>query len=210
MGFNQSFAGVLGAIAAASLFVATPASATPPAPIEVSVVVDEPSTEVWRRWTTEEGLETFFGRDCEIDPRVDGLLEVWFFPENPPGRRGAEGMRVLAFEPGRRIAFTWDAPPSLPYARSQRTMIDIVFEPVDATHTRVIMRHIGFGDTHDDWALTRAYFSRAWPVVLRRLEYAITQGPVDWDNPAPGLMYSAPPIEQMRAELGLPASARAN
>lgn len=84
-----------------------------PGSIETEVIVEESADAAWRRWTTADGLQSFFGRQCDIDRRVDGLMNIWFFPNNPPGARGAEGMRILALEPERRLVFTWDAPPKL-------------------------------------------------------------------------------------------------
>ena len=55
--------------------------------------------------------------------------------------------------------------------------------------TRVELRHSLWGDGQN-WTDVREYFAGAWPVVLKRLQYRFDHGPIDWDNPPDGLMYS--------------------
>jgi uncharacterized protein YndB with AHSA1/START domain len=179
-----------------------------PQDIVAEVDVNEGAVALWRRWTTQEGLETFFGRKCSIEPRVDGALDIWFFPDNPQGRRGAEGMRILAFEPERRLVFTWDAPPTLPYVRAQRSGIEVRFTPQGDARTHVRLRHFAFGDTHDEWWLARAYFESAWPVVLRRLQFAAQNGRVDWANLPENLSYTIPPKDELYRRAGIRPAAK--
>lgn len=183
------------------LAVPTIAWAAPPAPIEASIVIDAPREAVWARLTTADGMETFFAPEVQLDPRVDGVLNVHFAPANPPGLRGAEGMRVLAFEPGQRFAFTWDAPPYMPYVRGQRAMVEIALSDADSGRTNVTLRHFGFGETHQEWAMARDYFAAAWPVILRRLQYSVAHGALDFDNLPPELGHRAPTLEELRARI---------
>jgi uncharacterized protein YndB with AHSA1/START domain len=123
------------------------------------------------------------GTRVSLEPRVDGLYEILFNPEGEAGRRGAEDMRILAFEPPRRLAFTWNAPPDLPDVRAQRTMVVVTLEPQEDGHTRLRFAHIGWGEG-GDWDRAYAYFDRAWrAVVLPRLVHRFKGGPVDWSRP---------------------------
>ncbi|HEY7411734.1 MAG TPA: SRPBCC domain-containing protein [Vicinamibacteria bacterium] len=151
--------------------------------LRAEVTVPAPLEDVWRAWTTEAGVKTFFAPGARIEPRVDGLYEILFNPEGEAGRRGAEGMRILAFEPPRRLAFTWNAPPDLPDVRAQRTMVVVTLEPQEDGHTRLRFAHIGWGEG-GDWDRAYAYFDRAWrAVVLPRLVHRFKGGPVDWSRP---------------------------
>lgn len=151
------------------------------------------STEaVWEAWTTVEGARGFFGRDAIIEGRVEGEYSILFFPENPPGSRGAENMRILAFEPAAgRFAFTWSSPPTVPYARSQRTMVEVLLAAGQNGGTDLVLYHYGWGQA-EDWPAARDYFKGAWEVVLNRLEYRFEHGPVDWNRVSEieGLYYS--------------------
>lgn len=189
-------------LAAAALSIATvnAASAERLSPVAYEAVVAVSLDEAWSLWTTKEGLESFFAREAIIEPEVFGEFSIHFFPDNAPGMRGAEGMRILAFEPGDRLLITWNAPPNLPHARAQMATVEVTFDALGENETMVTLTHGSFG-RHEEWALTRAYFEGAWQVVLGRLQYAAANGPIDWDNPPEGLMYSAPTREDLEARV---------
>lgn len=144
--------------------------------------VNAPIEKVWDAWTTPGGIKTFFAPDCKVDLRVDGAYEIYFFPEAKPGQRGAEGMRILGLEPMRRFAFTWDAPPTMPYVRGQRTMVILEFEKKDARRTLVRFTQLGWGEGAN-WDEAYEYFDHAWnEIVLPRFRYAMEVGPVNWEK----------------------------
>ena len=133
-------------------------------------------------WSTEAGVRSFFAPGANIEPRVDGAYEILFFPDAPAGQRGAEGQHVLAFEPPRRLAFTWNAPPSIPEVRGQHTVVVVEFEPLDAGRTRLRFSHGGWGEG-PAWDKAYDYFDHAWSaVVLPRLVHRFAHGPLDWKN----------------------------
>jgi uncharacterized protein YndB with AHSA1/START domain len=161
--------------------------------LRVEVRLPAPVEDVWRAWTTEEGVRTFFAPGSRIDPRVDGPYEILFFPEAPPGRRGAEGARLLVIEPPRRLAFTWDAPPDQPRIRAQRTVVFVELEP-EGNRTRLLFTHLGWG-RGAEWDAAYDYFDHAWrAVVLPRLMYRFANGPIDWARP-PKLEPVAPTLK---------------
>ena len=132
--------------------------------------------------TTEEGLKTFFAPGAHVELKVDGAFEILFSPEAKPGQRGAEGMRILGLEPMRRFAFTWNAPPSIPDIRGQRTVVILEFEPVGADRTRVGFTQMGWG-CGPSWDKAFDYFDQAWSaIVLPRFRYAMEVGPLDFGN----------------------------
>ncbi len=150
-------------------------------------VIEAGVDEVWKAWTTEEGIKTFFAPGCHVDLRVDGLYEIFFAPDAPEGERGADGMRLMAIEPGKMLSFTWNAPLHLPAIRGQRTHVVLWFDEAGPGRTRVTLAHDGWGEGRE-WDSACEYFEKAWlDVVLPRLEYRFKVGPVDWDNP-PRLM----------------------
>ena len=87
--------------------------------IEYEVEINCPVGKLWRRWTTEEGLTSFLAEEVRLDFRVEGYFEVFFDPLAPPGLRGSEGMKILSYEVGKMLSFTWSAPPSIPEIRKQ-------------------------------------------------------------------------------------------
>lgn len=155
--------------------------------IKKEVAVEGSVEAVWQAWTTSSGLETFFGRHCRIEPRPEGVLEIWFDPEAPAGRRGAEGLMVLGVQPYKMLSFTWSAPPQFPDARRQRTSVVVRFKELGQNRSLVRLIHSGWGE-EGEWQQSFDYFTRAWDIVLTRLQHRFEHGPIDWSNPpaAPG------------------------
>ena len=134
-------------------------------PVDLSVTVKATPLQAWRMWATREGWRAFFGIDGDVQAAIGGAYELMFTPELAPGLRGSEGCQVLAFVPGSMLAFSWNAPPELPYARTEKTWV--VVETLDAGggKTTVRLRHLGFGQG-GQWPETVTYFQRAWRMVL--------------------------------------------
>ena len=151
--------------------------------IRAKVIVEGSVDEVWSVWTTEDGIKSFFAPDCHIEMKVGGLYEIFFDPDAEPGQRGADEMRILALQPKRMFAFTWNAPLHLPEVRKQRTHVVLRFQEVARGRTEVTLFHDGWGEG-GEWDEAFEYFTRAWKgLVLPRLEYRFSIGPVDWEDP---------------------------
>jgi uncharacterized protein YndB with AHSA1/START domain len=146
--------------------------------IDHEVVVAAPVDAVWKAWTTSEGIKTFFAPDAKVELAVDGPFQIYINPYAQPGLKGADDMRILAFQENRMLTFTWNAPPQLAETRKQRTVVILRFEPAGAG-TRVRLHHVGWGEG-GEWDKAHEYFSRAWPNVLANLQKRFVSGPVDW------------------------------
>jgi len=149
--------------------------------IDAQVVVAAPIDAVWQAWTTRAGIQSFFAPDAEIDPRVGGAFHIHMDPLAAPGMKGADDMRFMALQAPTMLSFDWNAPPSLPEARGQRTFVIVRLAPVDARSTRVTLHHTGWG-SGGEWDKTFAYFDRVWPVVLGKLKASFETGPADWSE----------------------------
>lgn len=129
---------------------------------EVDVPV--PRAEAWRAWTTPEGLASFFCPRVKMELRVGGPFEILFNAEVPEGESGSEGCTVLAHEPERMLAISWNAPPQFPSIRRQRTQVVLTFSDAPAgCHVRLSNHGYGVGE---DWDAVFAYFERAWGFVM--------------------------------------------
>jgi uncharacterized protein YndB with AHSA1/START domain len=150
--------------------------------ILAEVTVPAEIGEVWRAWTTEAGARTFFAPECKIKLQPMGAYEMYFDPDSPAGQRGGEGCRILALQPETMLSFTWNAPPSLPDVRGHYTHVVLRLAETPIGETRVTFLHDGWGEG-GQWDQAYDYFSAAWKrVVLPRLIYRFTEGPVDWDD----------------------------
>jgi uncharacterized protein YndB with AHSA1/START domain len=147
--------------------------------IDKQVVVNATLDQAWDAWTTREGIVAFLAPEAKIEPRVGGAFEIYFDPYAPAGSKGADGMRFMALQPKKMLSFDWNAPPSLPEARQQRSFVVVRFEPLDDRQTRVTLHHTGWGDG-GEWDKAYAYFDRAWGNVLANLGKRFDKGPQDW------------------------------
>lgn len=146
-------------------------------PIEVEAMIHAPIDDVWNSWTTSEGIASFVGRPAKVILAPGGPFEIYFDDKGPEGQRGSEGCTILAYEPKRVLAFTWNAPPKLAHARGERTWVVVTLEEADAGTTRVRLTHHGFKEkiasqpSHaDEWRECRTYFVNAWPKFLGALQ----------------------------------------
>lgn len=143
------------------------------------VVVAATPQQAWDAWTTREGITSFFAPDAKVEPRVGGAFAIYIDPTAEPGLKGADDMRFMALQPPKMLSFDWNAPPSLPEARQQRTFVVVRIEPVADGQARVTLTHTGWGDG-GEWDKAYAYFDRAWGNVLGNLKKRFETGPVDW------------------------------
>jgi uncharacterized protein YndB with AHSA1/START domain len=151
--------------------------------IKLEIVVNAPAEKVWRAWTTRDGIKSFFAPDCDIDLRVLGKYDILFVPSAPVGKRGAEGNLVLAIQEGKMLSFTWDAPPTFPDIRKQRTSVVIRLMQLEQNKTKVFFTQSGWGEG-EQWNKVHDYFVKAWgEIVLPYLKHSLEVGPIDWKNP---------------------------
>lgn len=130
------------------------------------ITIAAPLDEVWKVWTEADAL-SFLSAHSNIELRIGGPYE-WFLdlPADANGRRGGEGARVLAFLPGRMLAFDWCFPPDVPTLRSSqaKTQVVVLFDDT-GTGTRIRFAQIGWKEG-EDWDAGYAYFDAAWDSVL--------------------------------------------
>ena len=149
--------------------------------LDKEIVIAASLDAAWSAWTTREGITSFFAPDAVIDARVGGPFQIHINPLAAPGERGADDMRFMAIDPKKMISFDWNAPPSLPLARAQRTFVVVRFLAVNDKTTRVTLHHTGWGEG-GEWDKAYTYFDRAWGNVLGSLKKRFDTGPVDWTD----------------------------
>lgn len=147
--------------------------------IDKEVEINASLDQAWQAWTTREGITSFFAPDAVIEPRVGGAFHIHIDPGAPAGARGADDMRFMALQPKKMLSFDWNAPPSLPEVRTQRSFVVVRFIPLTETRTRVTLHHTGWGEG-GEWDKAYVYFDKAWAAVLGNLQKRFDTGPFDW------------------------------
>jgi uncharacterized protein YndB with AHSA1/START domain len=138
--------------------------------IIVTRTINAPVADVWRAWTTPDGIESFFApKAARVVPEPGGAFELWFGLDYPEESRGSEGCLFHSVTPQQQLVFEWNAPPTLPTIRKLRTLVYLDFAPADGNRTTLTLRNFGYGEG-DEWAKTKAYFEKAWPAVMASLE----------------------------------------
>ena len=138
--------------------------------IAVTKTINAPVADVWKAWTTTDGIESFFApKAAKVEPWSGGAFELWFGVNEPEGSRGSEGCKVHSVKPMEQLVFEWNAPPTIPVIRPLRTLVYLDFKPLPDNRTEVTLRNFGYG-VGEDWDKTKAYFARAWPAVMANLE----------------------------------------
>lgn len=154
---------------------AGPAHAAKPLdPIAKTELLPVSRDEAWVLFATREGWKRVIAQDAEIEPWPGGKFEIHFDLSAPKGEQGSEGCTVLSLVPGEMLSWSWNAPPKLPFARSQRTWVVLRLEELGPRLTRVRLEHLGFAELaarfpehRGEFEQTRAYFDRAWGMVLQ-------------------------------------------
>jgi uncharacterized protein YndB with AHSA1/START domain len=127
--------------------------------------------EVWHKWTTHEGLLTFFGADNNVELRLGGAFEIYFLMDNPKGLQGGEGCKIISYVPKKMLSFTWNAPPQYPEILNYpyKTWVVVHFKVQKNGTSKVILQHLGWPEGKQ-WDEVYNYFDVAWETVLNRLE----------------------------------------
>ena len=147
--------------------------------IDEKITVKASVDEVWKAWTTTEGIKSFFAPDAKVELRVDGPFEIYMNPFGVPGMKGADDMRIIGFQEKKMLTFTWNTPPSLPEARKQRSVVIVRFISRGDLLTDVTLHHVGWGEG-GEWDKAYDYFAKSWPNVMKNLKKRFDDGPVDW------------------------------
>jgi uncharacterized protein YndB with AHSA1/START domain len=137
------------------------------APVRKSITVSLPPERAFRRFTEEiagwwplatHSVSESAEATCAIEGRVGGRI-VETAPDGAEHRWGT----VMAWEPPRRLAFTWHP------GRSDDTgqEVEVTFRPEDGG-TRVDLVHTGWERLGEKGAGMRADYDAGWDVVLGR------------------------------------------
>ena len=152
--------------------------------VELEIVVNASLDDVWRAWTTNEGVRSFFSERANVRLAIGGPFEMFFVSDAPKGQQGSEGCKILSYLPKEMLSFSWNAPPKFAHARGRFTWVVLRFEELSGSHVRVKLSHIGWRemktahpDHADEWDQVYEYFSAAWPRVLDNLKKRFDDGP---------------------------------
>ena len=128
---------------------------------------------LYNKWTTKEGLNSFFSIDNDIEIYPNGKYEIYFSIDKNVEHRGSEGCKVLSFIPNQMLPFTWNTPPKFMDLRVSGYYTWIVLEfIVQGENTLLRLSNLGYPED-SAWDRAYLYFDKAWDYVLDELEKSI-------------------------------------
>src|SRR5262249_40964715 len=68
-------------------------------------IINAPVAEVWRLFTTTDGLQTWMAPHADIDPKVGGLMRVNYEAKGSLDDDATVAREILSFEPERMLSF---------------------------------------------------------------------------------------------------------
>jgi uncharacterized protein YndB with AHSA1/START domain len=129
--------------------------------------------EVWKAFTTSEGLSTWLTPGAVVDLRNGGEWTAHF----PGGKTG--GGTIVRFKPKREIVMSAMAPESFPHVRAERTTALFEFKQVDKGSTLVRLTQTGWKEG-EEWDKAYDYLAGGNAQMLETLKRRFVSGPLDW------------------------------
>jgi uncharacterized protein YndB with AHSA1/START domain len=133
--------------------------------LRTEAVVHAPVAEVWKAFTTKEGIQAWMVPVAEVDWRIGGTIKTNYNPQAKIGDPGTIVHHILSYEPERMLATQFTAPETAPPAArmGHGTWLVYRFEPIGEHDTRVTVSMMGWGEG-PEWDRSYAFFEKgnAW------------------------------------------------
>jgi len=138
----------------------------------LSISIPASRADVWRAFSTSEGLSTWLTPGAVVDLRPGGEWTAHY----PNGKTG--GGTILSFVPEKEIVISAMAPEQYPTVRSTRTHARFTFES-RGNGTLVTLEQTGWQDG-EEWDKAYEYLFPGNAYLLATLHRRFVNGPLDW------------------------------
>ncbi len=150
----------------------TASTVSAPQKLVIEVEVPAPVSEVWRAFSTSEGLSTWLTPEATVDLRPGGEWTARF----PGGSTG--GGTIVSFIPEKEMVLSALAPDKFPHVRAERTRATFQFE-ARGTTTVVRLTQTGW-KSDDEWIRAYEYLTAGNAQLMATLHKRFVDGPIDW------------------------------
>ena len=135
----------------------------------LEVTVPATQVEVWKAFTTSDGLSTWLTPGAVVDLRAGGEWTAHY----PGGHTG--GGTILSFVPMKEMTLSAMAPEQFPHVRAERTTVKFEFIPQgDATLVRWTQTGWKQGE---EWDKAYDYLAKGNPMLLRYTAAPVCEWP---------------------------------
>jgi uncharacterized protein YndB with AHSA1/START domain len=143
-----------------------------PQQLVIEIEVPAPVSDVWRAFSTSEGLSTWLTPNATVDLRPGGEWTAHF----PGGSTG--GGTIVSFVPEKEIVIAALAPDQFPHVRAERTRATFQFQSRgEATIVRLTQTGWKSGP---EWTRAYEYLVAGNAELMATLHKRFVDGPIDW------------------------------
>jgi uncharacterized protein YndB with AHSA1/START domain len=142
--------------------------------LDIALTIPAPLPEVWKAFTTSEGLMTWLTPSATVDLRPGGDWLCHF----PGGSTG--GGTILSFIPQEQLVISALAPDRFPNVRAHRTTAKFSFK-AEGNATSVRLTQTGW-QQGEEWNKAYEYLAAGNAQLLAMLHHRFVSGPTDWSK----------------------------
>ena len=142
--------------------------------LDIALTIPAPLPEVWKAFTTSEGLMTWLTPSATVDLRPGGDWLCHF----PGGSTG--GGTILSFIPQEQLVISALAPDKFPNVRARRTTAKFSFK-AEGNATSVRLTQTGW-QQGEEWNKAYEYLAAGNAQLLAMLHHRFVSGPTDWSK----------------------------
>jgi len=157
----------------ASIFAATALHAADP--VITEAIVSAPVDQVWKLFTTNEGIESWMVAKTEFELKIGATWRTSYNKESNLDDDASIHHVILAYDPGRMLAFRTVKPPKgFPFPNALAKTWNVLYlEPLGESRTKVTARMLGYTDEEESQQM-RAFFVRGnqqtMDALVKRIE----------------------------------------
>ena len=133
--------------------------ATADQPLVTVASVDAPISEVWKAWTTTEGITSWMVPSGVVDLRIGGHLRTSYTKGSKLDGADVIENTIICYDPMRMLSIkTTKVPERFPFKTAmQNAWTVIYFEPVGEAKTKVLVRMNGYDATPESEQMKRFF-----------------------------------------------------
>lgn len=138
--------------------------------------IDADIDDVWRAFTTTEGLQSWVAQLAEIDFRVGGKWRANYNPEGELGDPTTIENTILSFDPKRMISLKATTfPEGFPFVEASKEAWTVFyFSPISTSQTRITVVGLGYTESEQSQKM-RSFFAEANAYSLNELNKALQE-----------------------------------
>ena len=144
--------------------------ATANQPLVHSAVLDAPLAEVWKAWTTREGITSWMVPAGEIDLKVGGKMRTSYTKGSDLTGPDVIENTIISFDPLRMLSIKiTKAPERFPFKKAMQNVWTVIyFEKAEENKTKVTCRMLGYNEDPESVQM-RLFFMHGNQETLDRL-----------------------------------------